>query len=235
MAKEKIVMAWSGGKDSALALHELLRSGRVEVVSLLTTVTETYDRISMHGVRNALLDEQARSIGIPCRKIGIAPGCSNAEYETKMADALAGFKERGVSAVAFGDIFLEDLKRWRESNLAKMDLKGIFPLWKRDTKELAHTFIRLGFKAILSCVDPRALPPEFVGRDFDEKFLADLPKNVDPCGENGEFHSFVHAGPVFRVGIPVSRGEKVLRDSFWFCDLLPGRPMSSVVRSGEKL
>lgn len=231
MGKEKIIMAWSGGKDSALALHELLRAGQVEVVSLLTTVTETYDRISMHGVRNALLDEQARSIGIPCRKIGITPGCSNAEYETKMAAALAEFKGRGVSAVAFGDIFLEDLKRWRETNLAKMDLKGIFPLWKRDTQELARTFVRLGFKAILACVDPRVLPAEFVGRDFDEKFLADLPANVDPCGENGEFHSFVHSGPVFRENIPVAKGEKVLRDGFWFCDILPGRAAAPAVHS----
>jgi len=220
-APEPILFCWSGGKDSALALHTLVRQNDVRIAALLTTVTEGYDRISMHGVRRVLLERQAASIGLPLHAVLIPPQCVNATYEARMKEALNQHLARGVQRVAFGDIFLEDLRVYRERNLAQLGMEALFPIWKRDTHELARDFLRLGFQAIAVCVDPRVLDSSFAGRVLDELFFADLPPGVDPCGENGEFHTFVFDGPVFRAPIRFVTGEKVLRDGFCFCDLLP--------------
>lgn len=221
--KNKVVFCWSSGKDSALALHEILKQpDKYSVISLLTTVTEDFDRVSMHGVRNTLLNMQSESIGIPLRKIVIQKGSSNADYENKMFVVLAELKQEGVEAAVFGDIFLEDLRQYRTNNMAKAGMKAIFPLWKKDTRQLAEHFISSGFKAIISCVDTQILDKNFAGRDFDRKFVADLPSSIDPCGENGEFHTFCHAGPIFKKVISVRKGEIVLIDErFCFCDILP--------------
>jgi len=219
--KEPAVFCWSGGKDSTLALHELVREGNVEIVTLLTTVTGDYDRISMHGVRTELLRAQADSLGFPLTLVTIPRGCSNVQYETSMEATLRSFLTQGVASVAFGDIFLEDLKAYREKNLEKLGMKAIFPIWKRETRELINTFITHGYRAVISCIDPRVLPPSFAGRMIDHEFVHDLPRNVDPCGENGEFHSFVFDGPLFKRPIQIGRGESLERDGFWFCDLIP--------------
>jgi uncharacterized protein (TIGR00290 family) len=217
---EKVLFTWSGGKDSTMALYEIQRSHSYEILALLTTVTEDYDRISMHGVRCILLEQQAESLGLPLEKVYITKSASDDEYETKMRNKLMDYKNRGVLSVVFGDIFLEDLRKYREENLSKIGMKGIFPLWKRGTAELAHTFIDLGFKAVITCVDSKVLDKDFAGRDFDKRFLSELPSAVDPCGENGEFHSFVYEGPVFRQAILYEKGDIVLRDNrFYFCDL----------------
>ena len=218
---EKVLLGWSGGKDSAMALYEVQKSQKYEIVSLLTTITKDYDRVSMHGVPRILVEQQAQSLGLPVEEVFIPESCSNEEYESKMREMLTRFKRDGVSAVVFGDVFLEDVRRYREDNLSKVGMKGIFPLWGRDTAELIKSFIALGFKAIISCVDSKILDKTFVGRMLDEKFWAELPPNVDPAGENGEFHSFVFDGPIFRERIACTVGEVVLRDSFYFCDLVP--------------
>jgi len=205
-----------------MALYELQTTGEYEIPALLTTVTKDYGRVSMHGVCRALLEEQAKSIGIPLETVLIGKDASNDEYETRMRDVLLRYQEQGVASVAFGDVFLEDLKRYREENLAKIGMNGLFPIWGRETRELARTFVSLGFKAIVTCVDSNVLDQEFVGREFDDRFLADLPSTVDPCGENGEFHSFVYAGPIFRQPIAYEKGEIVLRaNRFYFCDVRP--------------
>lgn len=220
--KKRVVFAWSSGKDSARALHEIRKDDQYDVVSLLTTVTEGYDRISMHGVRRALVEQQTVSIGLPLEKVYIPKEASNENYETAMKDALLRYKARGVIGVAFGDLFLEDLKDYREKKLAEVGMKAIFPLWKRDTKELARSFIEQGFRAIITCVDSQVLDKSFSGRLYDEQFLADLPPHVDPCGENGEFHSFVFDGPLFSSPVRFEKGEVVVRDNrFHFCELLP--------------
>ncbi|MDP6546414.1 MAG: diphthine--ammonia ligase [Phycisphaerae bacterium] len=217
---EKILFAWSSGKDSAMALHELQQSNGCEIVGLLTTITEGYERISIHGVREELLDAQAASIGLPLTKVWIPQESSLDEYERRMGAALDPFVSQGVSGVAFGDIFLEDLRKDREDKLARVGLKGVFPIWKRDTAELARRFITEGFKAIITCVDTEFLDASFSGRAFDEQLLTDLPESVDPCGENGEFHSFTHDGPIFNNPIACDKGEIVLRNNrFCFCDL----------------
>jgi len=218
---EKILFTWSGGKDSAMALWELQRADRC-IASLLTTLTAGYDRVSMHGVRTELLDRQARALSLPLEKVYIRQGAANEEYEARMADCLAAWSVRGVSAVAFGDIFLEDIRACREKNLAKAGMTALFPLWKQDTAELARRFVNLGFRAVITCVDSKHLDGAFAGRSYDEQFLADLPAAVDPCGENGEFHSFVYDGPNFRRPVAHRRGPVVLRDErFHFCDLTP--------------
>jgi uncharacterized protein (TIGR00290 family) len=218
---EDVVFCWSGGKDSAMALHALGAEPGVRIAGLLTTVTEEYDRISMHGVRRALLEQQAESLGLPLHAVLIPPQCVNATYEARMKDALEQHLARGVRRVAFGDIFLEDLRVYREQNLAKVGMEAVFPIWKRDTRELARELIRLGFRAIAVCIDPRVLDSSFAGRELDESFFSDLPPGVDPCGENGEFHTFVFDGPIFRTPIRFRAGETVHRDGFYFCDLLP--------------
>lgn len=217
----RLVLAWSGGKDSALALSELRGSG-TEPVALLTTVTEEYERVSMHGVRRVLLRAQAVAAGLPLVEVSIPARCSNEIYEERMARALAGAELEGVEEVAFGDLFLADVRAYREARLAAAGKRGVFPLWGRDTGELARRFISEGFEAHLVCVDPDQLDPSFAGRSFEEELLADLPEGVDPCGENGEFHTFVHAGPVFGARIPCEVGEVSVREGFVFCDVHPG-------------
>lgn len=219
--REKAIVSWSGGKDSALALYEM--QADCEIVALLTTVTEGYDRISMHGVRTSLLEQQAQSLGYALEKVGIPPTCSNQEYESKMLATLDRYRKEGVSSVICGDIFLEDVRRYREEKLFTIGLKGIFPLWKRNTTELTRRFITLGFRAILCCVDTSILDRGFAGRLYDQEMLAELPPGVDPCGENGEFHSFVFDGPNMAKRIEYSMGERMLRDNrYCYCDLLSG-------------
>ncbi len=217
-----IVFAWSGGKDSAMALHALLRDPQYLVVSLLTTVTESFDRISMHGVRCELLHRQALSIGLPLKELRIPPQCPNSIYESRMAEAVLHFRHLGVRHFGFGDIFLQDLRVYREQNLARLQMSAVFPLWQVDTGELASRFLHDGFRAFTTCIDPRKLDRSFAGRELTPEFFRELPAGVDPCGENGEFHTFVFDGPIFRSPIPVRTGEVVERDSFIFCDLLPG-------------
>jgi uncharacterized protein (TIGR00290 family) len=220
--KEKAVVAWSGGKDSALALHEILESGRYEVQELLTTVTRDYDRISIHGVRSVLLEQQAKALGFPLEKTFISKGASDEEYETELLKALKRQRDAGVSSMVFGDIFLEDIRKYREWMLMKVGVNGVFPLWKKDTRALARRFIQFGFKAVIASVDSEVLAKDFVGREYDERFLSDLPENVDPCGENGEFHSFVYDGPIFHERVSFTKGVKVLREKrFYYCDLIP--------------
>ncbi len=213
-------LSWSGGKDSALTLWTLRGEG-IEPEALITTVTDEYDRISMHGVRRELLARQADAAGIPLVEVRIPPACVNEVYEARMAQAFASPPLSGVEAVAFGDLFLEDVRAYRETRLEAADKRGLFPLWGRDTGGLAHEFIAAGFQAIIACLDPRVLDASFAGRTYDEQLLADLPASVDPCGENGEFHTFVHAGPIFAKPIACETGEVVERDGFVFCDLMP--------------
>ena len=219
--QEPILMCWSGGKDSAMALHDVLTVERRRVTALLTTVTEGFDRISMHGVRRELLERQAESIGLPLHQVTIPPQCVNPVYESRMEQALRVHLAGGVREVAFGDIFLEDLRVYRENNLAKLGMRGMFPLWKRDTRELVTAFLQLGFRAVVVCLDLKVLPASFAGREINAQFLKDLPPGADPCGENGEFHSFVFDGPIFHQPVHFTVGEKVQRESFCFCDLLP--------------
>ncbi|MCW4047460.1 MAG: diphthine--ammonia ligase [Candidatus Bathyarchaeota archaeon] len=220
--KEKAVVLWSGGKDSALALHEILKAGSFEVAALLTTITKDYDRISIHGVRRVLLERQAEALGFPLEEMFIMKGASDVEYERELLKLLTEQRTNGVASVVCGDIFLEDVRQYRERLLEKAGLKSVFPLWNRNTAELALAFLKLGFKAVVTVVDGNVLGKEFAGRDYDEKFLSDLPANVDPCGENGEFHSFVYDGPMFREKIAFKKGEVVLRENrFYYCDLLP--------------
>jgi uncharacterized protein (TIGR00290 family) len=216
---ERPALAWSGGKDSALALWALQQEG-VEPAALLTTVTADYERISMHGVRRSLLRRQAAATGIPLVEVEIPAQCPNEVYERRMAAALASPELAAVEEVAFGDLFLEDIRAYRESRLAAAGRRARFPVWGKDTGELARRFIGAGFRAILVCVDPRALDPAFAGRDYDERLLADLPAGVDPCGENGEFHTFVTAGPVLAAPVACRRGGVVERDGFVFADLV---------------
>jgi uncharacterized protein (TIGR00290 family) len=222
---EKVIVAWSGGKDSALALYEILKTGGFDVVELLTTVTKDYDRISIHGVRSVLLKQQADALGFPLEKMFISKGASDAEYEGTLLKVLEKHRANGVFSVLFGDIFLEDVRKYREKLLMKVGIYGLFPLWKRDTKKLAQTFIDLGFKAVITSIDSNVLGKDFAGRDYDEQFLLDLPANVDPCGENGEFHSFVYDGPLFRERVLFKKGEILPRENrFYYCDLIPDQP-----------
>jgi uncharacterized protein (TIGR00290 family) len=221
--RQKVVMSWSGGKDSALALHELRADPRYEVVALMTSVSEEFRRVSHHGVREELLEAQAEVIGLPLTKIYLPSGknapCTNEVYEEIMGRVMDDFRSRGVYVVGFGDLFLEDLRAWRENNLAKAEMTGVFPIWKRDTHRLARQIIAMGFKAILSCVEGK-VGTGFAGRAYDESLFADLPAGIDPCGEYGEFHSFVHDGPCFDRPVPVTVGETVNRDGRYYSDLL---------------
>lgn len=214
-------MCWSGGKDSALALQALLSSPDYEVRGLFTTITEGYNRISMHGVRRELLEYQAESIGLPLTCVNIPPQCINEIYQQRMKEACANFKKQGIHHMAFGDLFLEDIRAYRDKMLALAGMVGVYPLWGQDTKQLARNFINHGYKAILCCTDPCQLDPEFCGMNYDADMLNALPPESDPCGENGEFHTFVYAGPIFRQPIACFKGQVVLRDNFWFCDIIP--------------
>lgn len=218
---EPAVVSWSGGKDSVLALHRVLAERTHKIESLITTVTSGYDRISMHGVRVELLQEQARSIGLPLKLCFIPPGATNAEYEEAMIRCLVPFAANGVKQVICGDLFLSDIREYREKLFARVGMEGAYPLWLEHTGVLAREFIMLGYKAALCCVDPRAVPDSFAGRDYDDSLLADLGDECDPCGENGEFHSFVYDGPIFGFPVGIEKGESVTRDGFRFTDLAP--------------
>jgi uncharacterized protein (TIGR00290 family) len=229
-AREKVVLSWSGGKDSAMALYELRRSGEYDVVSLLTTVASEYNRVSHHGVRASLLEAQAAAIGLPLQKLSISTSSAHLcrtdsndgvmqEYERLMTETMLRYKAGGVTAVAFGDIFLQDLRAYRESNLTRVGMKALFPIWQRRTAELVHTFLDLGFKAYLTCVDAQKLGEAFAGRALDREFVEELPAEVDPCGEHGEYHSFVFDGPIFHQPLRVRVGDVVLRDVRYFADL----------------
>jgi len=231
--KHKSLFNWSGGKDSSLCLYHALQDERFDIQYLLTTVNGKYKRISMHGVSEDLLDEQAKSIGLPLRKIHLPEFPSMGEYEEIISKELEQAKENDITSSIFGDIFLEDLREYREKQLAKKGFIAMFPLWKRDTIDVAREFIELGFKAIIVSVDGRYLDESFAGRIYDKSFLNDLPENVDPCGENGEFHSFVFDGPIFKTPIPFEKGEIVYKEykseskdgpkeniGFWYCDLI---------------
>jgi len=220
--RKNILISWSGGKDSSLALYEIQKSRDYEVAALITTITSDYDRVSMHGLRTILLDEQASSLNIPLEKIFISKNASNDEYESRLKEVLLKYKQLGIRDVVFGDLFLEEIKKYREDLLGKIGMECVFPIWKKDTAKLALEFIDAGFKAVTVCVDSKALGEEFAGREFDEHFLDDLPKTIDPCGENGEFHTFVYDGPIFKNRISHHLGEIVLRDKrFYYCDILP--------------
>lgn len=221
MARAKALVAWSTGKDSAWALHEVQQAGEVEVVGLLTTVTAEFSRVSMHAVREFLLDRQAEALGLPCHKVRIPWPCVNEVYEREMARAVASAVRAGVTHVVFGDLHLADVRAYREAKLAGSGVAPVFPLWGRDTARLAHEMLAGGIAATLTCVDPRRLDRSFAGRAFDEALLAELPAGVDPCGENGEFHTFVSAGPMFSRRLDVTVGEVVEREGFAFADVLP--------------
>ena len=217
--RPRALLSWSSGKDSAWALT-VLRQQRIEVVGLLTTVTEGYRRVAMHATRLDLLDAQARATGLPVWPVPIPSPCTNDEYEAAMARVLERATAAGVSALAFGDLFLEDIRHYREERLASTDITPLFPLWGLPTLDLARDMIRAGLRAHVTCVDPRHLSPTFAGRAFDADFLVDLPASVDPCGERGEFHTFAAAGPMFDHPVSVQVGAVVARDGFVFADLL---------------
>jgi len=222
--KMRALLSWSSGKDCAFALHVLREQSRrgetdVELVGLLTTLNEAAGRVAMHAVRDELLDAQAAAAGLPLWKVWLPFPCSNEQYESRMGATMERARIEHIEAVAFGDLFLEDIRRYREEKLAPTGIRPIFPLWKRPTRELAREMLRSGLRAVVTCVDTKALPAEFAGRDYDESFLSDLPAAVDPCGENGEFHTFCTAGPMLSRPIAVSVGERLERDGFAYADL----------------
>lgn len=214
-------MSWSSGKDSAYALHEVRRAGELEVVGLLTTLSQTHDRVAMHGVRRTLLQAQAQRLGLPLIVVELPSPCSNEEYEARMRQAVQQAEADRIEVVIFGDLFLEDIRAYRERMLADTELEPVFPLWQRPTEPLAHDMIRAGVRARISCLDPRVMPADLAGALWDEALLAKLPPGVDPCGEHGEFHTFVFDAPDFSHPIDLSVGEVVQRDGFVFADLVP--------------
>lgn len=240
----KTYFNWSTGKDSALALYKMLQDSNFSIDLLVTTTNNDFQRVSMHGLREELLEKQTESIGLPLHKIPFSANVTMDDYSATMKSEMGFLKEKGYTHGVFGDIFLEDLKAYRDTKLSEVGIKGVYPLWKQNTKELLKEFLELGFKAITVCVNAKLLGEEFVGRTIDEQFIKDLPQNVDPCGENGEFHTFVFDGPIFSKPIEFEIGEKVLRSytlhkneddnchqskqkqknydtSFWYCDLIP--------------
>jgi uncharacterized protein (TIGR00290 family) len=231
-------MSWSGGKDSALALHELLRDPRWRVEGLLTSVADEFRRVSHHGIREELLARQAEAIGLPLDWLRLPAGggpCTNAVYEELVGRHLARYVERGIFHVAHGDLFLADLRAYRERNLARVGMSGVFPIWGRETREVVKNFITLGFKAVLCCVDGQRLDGSFVGRPIDESLLRDLPAQVDPCGENGEYHSFVYDGPIFARPLAIDLGQVLCRDGRYYIDVLPARQPCSEPISVEAI
>jgi uncharacterized protein (TIGR00290 family) len=221
MQRLKTILSWSSGKDSAWTLHQLRSDERYEVVALVTTVNAAADRVAMHAVRTELLRAQARTAGLPLWELPIPSPCSNEQYECVLRAAINRAEAEGVECFAFGDLFLEDIRAYRERQLASTKLTPIFPLWRRDTSELAREMIAGGLRARITCVDPRLLPSSFAGREFDASLLKDLPANVDPCGERGEFHTFAYCGPMFASPMAIASGVIVERDGFVFADLLP--------------
>lgn len=245
MSKPKAIFNWSGGKDSSLCLYKLLQKKEYDIVYLLTSISEKYKRISQHGVRVELLEKQTDAIGIPLYKMMMPDMPTMGAYNKMMEETLTEFKIQNINTSIFGDIFLEDLRKYREERLARLDFQGLFPLWKISTEQLVKEFIDLGFKAVLVCVDEKHLDKSFAGREIDYSLLKDLPENVDPCGENGEFHSFVYDGPIFKQPIKFKKGKLVYRKytpprkqdndqshacgtvnpnhlttGFWYCDLI---------------
>ena len=218
-----MIFSWSAGKDSALALSTVLQDPGLEVRALVTTLTDTYDRVSISGVREELLDDQVARLGLPLVKVWIPPDCPNGRYEERMARALQRDPLRGIRHVAFGDIYLAQVRRHREERLAALSKVALFPLWGRDTFDLANEVLSAGFRATVVCVDRRVMPTSFAGRSFDARFLADLPTGVDPCGENGEFHTFVWDAPMYSSPVDCRTGQVVTRGKFDYCDMLPGR------------
>jgi uncharacterized protein (TIGR00290 family) len=226
---KKTYFNWSTGKDSALALQYLLQDQAYSVEYLLTTINTHYKRVTMHGLRVELLNQQVRAIGIPSGQMGLSENPSNTEYEEKIGEKVTQLKAEGFEYSAFGDIFLEDLKQYREQQLAAFGIELLFPIWKKDTRSLIEEFIDLGFKAVVVCLNSKVLDKSFAGRVIDRQFIRDLPKGVDPCGENGEFHTFCYDAPYFNNPIPFSIGETILKEyqhgeiktGFWFCDLIP--------------
>lgn len=214
-------MSWSSGKDSALALHEIRAAGQVEVSGLLTTVNAVAERVAMHGVRRELLEAQAEAVGLPLHVVELPWPCPNGVYEERMAAAVAAARDAGIEIVGFGDLFLEDVRRYREEALAGSGLEPLFPLWLRPTDAVAREILAAGVRAVVTCVDLAQAPGELAGRRYDEAFLADLPSGIDPCGENGEFHTFVVEGPGFTRPLEVTVGETVERDGFAFTDVVP--------------
>jgi uncharacterized protein (TIGR00290 family) len=220
---KRVLLSWSSGKDSAWTLHVLRRDPSVTVVGLLTTFNESADRVAMHAVRHVLVEAQARAAGLPVQPVMLPWPCSNDVYEARLQEAIEQAQQDGVTHIAFGDLFLEDIRAYREQKLAGTGIDPLFPIWttQNETPQLAREMLSAGLQAVLTCVDPKQLDPRFVGRWFDGDFLAELPAGVDPCGERGEFHTFCCAGPMFRAPIDVTRGESVLRDGFWFADVMP--------------
>jgi uncharacterized protein (TIGR00290 family) len=228
--KPKALLSWSSGKDSAWAFHRLRQEQEVEIIGLVTTLNESFHRVAMHGVRWELVEAQAKSIGLPLWPVLLPWPCSNAEYEARMQEVIQKARSAEVSIFAFGDLFLEEIRAYRERQLAGTGIQPIFPLWGTlmNTPKLAQEMIGSGLRATLTCVDPRQLDPSFVGSEFDSTFLEQLPSVVDPCGERGEFHTFCYDGPMFHQPISIQKGEIVERDGFWFIDLQSSK---SVVRS----
>ncbi len=222
----KLLLSWSSGKDSAWALHRLRQSGAWQIAGLLTTLNAAFDRVAMHSTRRALLEAQAHAAGLPLWPVALPWPCSNAEYEAAMRKACDAAIAAGIEAVAFGDLFLEDVRRYREEKLSGTCIEPVFPVWGLDTRQLAEEMIASGLRARIVCVDPKKLPREFAGREFDWDFLRELPAGVDPCGENGEFHSAVYAGPMFGEAIPIESGEVVERDGFVFADVRLAEPVA---------
>jgi uncharacterized protein (TIGR00290 family) len=220
VSRSRVALSWSSGKDSAWSLHLLRQDPGIEVVALVTTLNEEFDRVAMHAVRRELLELQAESVGIPLWTVPLPWPCSNEQYEARMRDLCRRAINEGVQAMAFGDLFLADIRAYREKQLAGTGLEPLFPVWQIPTAQLASEMVEADLKAKITCVDPRVLPAEFAGRDFDAQFLKDLPGTVDPCGENGEFHSFVYQAPGFRHPIDVAVGERVERDGFVFADVI---------------
>lgn len=221
MSRPRALLSWSSGKDSAFALSELRAAREYDVVGLVTTVNREFGRVAMHAVREELLDLQAAAADLPVRKVSIPWPCPNDVYEAAMAEAVAEARDEGITHMAFGDLFLADIRAYREERLAGTGLTPIFPLWRRDTGELARAMVASGLRATLTCVDPRQLDPRHAGQTFDGAFLESLPPGCDPCGERGEFHTFAWAAPCFRQPVPVSVGEIVERDGFVYADVLP--------------
>ncbi|MEO0143870.1 MAG: diphthine--ammonia ligase [candidate division WOR-3 bacterium] len=216
----KIVFSFSGGKDSCLSIYKAVKNN-YEIFSLLTTITEGYDRVSIHGVRRELVIKQAQSLGFPIKLIYIPDSCTNEKYEKIMYENMLFFKNLGIEYVGFGDIFLEDIRAYREKNLSKLNMKGYFPLWKLNTMDLIKEFIELGFKAIVVCVDLKVLDISFLGKEINEEFVKEIENKIDVCGENGEFHTFVYDGPIFKEKILFERGDIVIRGDYGYLDLYP--------------
>jgi uncharacterized protein (TIGR00290 family) len=228
----RALISWSSGKDSAFSLHEIRRTGKFEVVGALTTVTENFDRVSIHGVRHEVLRAQLDAAGLPPTIVPIPYPCPNEIYEARMGEAIAGAKANGITHMIFGDLFLEDIRSYREEKLRGTGITPVFPLWLRPTQSLAHDMIASGLQAYVATVDLKKLPADFAGRRFDARLLQDLPAGIDPCGENGEFHTCVVAGPMFSHRLPVVLGERVERDGYAYCDLLLSGQAANPARAG---